>query len=406
MNNVLSLSGLNKSQDIKALKTELFSQIPSGLTIKNSEDIRSWIEKLSNNGPIKPLNKREDKNLIQLTSRRTYKISELNNLPKAEWLVKDILLDGGIATIYGESGSTKSFLAIDLAMNLAIGSEWFGLDVNRKIPVIYTALEGFGGVVKRIKGWCKRNEITPDNVFVDNDALLLGELGSVQGFINSYKAKNFDRGLVIIDTLNMAIPDIEENSAASMSGVISKAKLIAEKLNSTVLIIHHSGKDESKGMRGSSSLKASMDTIIYVKQGSNGSCHWTLEKSKDSECGIGFNYQLKEIVLEIDGEVQKTCTIDALGKMEEGKKKGKLSTNQIRVFNLIKARLMPLNSKQASMDLVIDQCCNLWTEHDKSKRTYDMKNIVASLINKGLLGSGSKDDLHEQIWITDKGMKE
>ena len=67
---------------------------------------------------------------------------------------------------------------------------------------------------------------------------------------------------------------------------------------------------------------------------------------------------------------------------------------------------MPLNSKQASMDLFIDQCCNLWTEHDKSKRNYDMKNIVASLINKGLLGSGSKDDLHEQIWITDKGMKE
>ena len=231
MNNLLSLSGLNKTQDIKALKIESFSKIPSGLTLGNSEDIRSWIQRLSNNGLI---NKREDKSLIQLNSRRTYKISELNNLPKAEWLVKDILLDGGIATVYGESGSTKSFLAIDLAMNLAIGSEWFGLDVNREIPVIYTALEGFSGVVKRINGWCKRNEITPDNIFVDHDALLLGDLGSVQGFINSYKAKNFDRGLVIIDTLNMAIPDIEENSAASMSGVISKAKLIAEKLNSTI----------------------------------------------------------------------------------------------------------------------------------------------------------------------------
>ena len=72
MNNVLSLSGLNKTQDVKALKTESFSKISAELTLGNSEDIRSWIERLSNNGLIKPLNKKEDKSLIQLTSRRTY----------------------------------------------------------------------------------------------------------------------------------------------------------------------------------------------------------------------------------------------------------------------------------------------------------------------------------------------
>jgi hypothetical protein len=378
MNNNLSLSSSSNSQDISALKIESFSTIT---------------------------NKKEDKDLIQPITRRTYRIDELNNLPKAEWLIKDILLDGGIATIYGESGSTKSFLAIDLAMNLAIGSEWFGLDVIREVPVIYTALEGFGGVVKRIKGWCTRNEITPNNIFVDHDALLLGELGSVQSFINFYKSKEFNKGLVIIDTLNMAIPDIEENSAASMGGVISKAKLIAEKLDSTILIIHHTGKDETKGMRGSSSLKASMDTIIFVKKDSGGSCQWSLEKSKDSECGIGFNYQLKDIELEIDGDVEKTCTIDALGQVKEGNKKAKLTTKQIRVFNLIKDRLMPLTSKHDSINVVIEQCCNLWNEHPTGKRTHDMKDVITSLINKGLLGSGSKDGFHEQIWITDKGMK-
>lgn len=378
MNNNLSLPSSSNSQDISALKIESFNTIT---------------------------NRKEDKDLIQPITRRTYKIDELNNLPKAEWLIKNILLDGGIATIYGESGSTKSFLAIDLAMNLAIGSEWFGLDVNREVPVIYTALEGFGGVVKRIKGWCKRNEITPDNIFIDHDALLLGELGSVQSFINFYKSKEFSKGLVIIDTLNMAIPDIEENSAASMGGVISKAKLIAEKLDSSILIIHHTGKDETRGMRGSSSLKASMDTIIFVKKDSNGGCQWSLEKSKDSECGIGFNYQLKPIDLEIDGETETTCTIDTLEQIEDGNKKVKLSTKQIRVFKLIKDRLMPLTSKHDSINIVIEQCCNLWNEHPTSKRTHDMKDVITSLINKGLLGSGSKDGLHERIWITDKGMK-
>ena len=336
--------------------------------------------------------------------RRSYTIDELEHLPKLNWLIKDILVDGGIATIYGESGSTKSFLAIDLAMHLAIGSEWFGLEVNRKIPVVYTALEGFRGVAKRIKGWCKKNNLSPSNIFIDHDSLLLGEQGSVENFIKYYKANQFNSGIVIIDTLNMACPNIEENSAADMSGVITKARLIAEKLNSTVLIIHHSGKDESRGMRGSSSLKASMDTIIYVKQDSNGNCEWSLEKSKDSECGIRYGYRLETIELDINGEVETTCTLEKLGEMLEKRKEVKLAPKQIRVLNLLKDKLLP--SGHDDMDTVIRQCCNLWTEHPSAKRTYDMRIAIGNLVNKGLVATGSICNLSNQVWITDKGMNE
>ncbi len=338
--------------------------------------------------------------------RRSYKIDELENLPKLNWLIKDILVDGGIATIYGESGSTKSFLAIDLAMHLATGSKWFGLEVNRSIPIIYTALEGFRGVVKRIKGWCKKNNLSPSNIFIDHDSLLLGEQGSVESFINYYKASNFNRGMIIIDTFNMACPNIEENSAKEMSGVITKAKLIAEKLNSTVLIIHHSGKDESRGMRGSSSLKASMDTIIYVKQDSNGNCEWSLEKSKDSECGIRYGYRLENLELDMDGEVETTCTLEKLGEMLEKKKKFRLSDKQTRVLNLLKDRLLPLPSGHDDIDIVIEQCCNLWTEFPSAKRTHDMREIISNLVNKGLVATGSSGNFSDQIWITDIGMKE
>ncbi len=396
MYDTLDLSTLSKSQLNNLSKLEPLINLGPGVTFRNFKDYKLSLV-------IDPEDHIE--NPINSISRKSYKINELHNLPKTDWLIKDVLLDGGIATIYGESGSTKSFLAIDLAMNLAIGSDWFGLKVARETPVIYLALEGFSGLVKRIKGWCKNNGITPSNVYIDHDSLHLADLKSVQNFINCYKQKNFNKGLVIIDTLNMAIPDIEENSAASMSGVISKVKLIAEKLNSTILIIHHTGKDETRGMRGSSSLKASMDTILFVKKHGNKDCEWLLEKSKDSECGIGFNYQLKEINLEIDNEIEKTCTIDVLGERSVSINKPTLSAKQIRVLNLIKDRLMPTHSKQAKMDTVIEQCCALWNEHPQAKRTHDMRRIIENLINKKLLGCGSKDGLHEQIWITDKGIK-
>ena len=344
--------------------------------------------------------------ISKMQTRRSYRIHELDNLPKINWLIKDILVDGGIATIYGESGSTKSFLAIDLALHLASGSEWFGLPVSREIPVVYTALEGFTGLRKRILGWCKKNSISPSNMLITPDTLLLGENGSVESFINHYKEKEFHSGMVIIDTLNMACPNIEENSASEMSGVIRQAKLITEKLNSTVLIIHHSGKDESRGMRGSSSLKASMDTIIYVKQDSNGNCEWSLEKSKDSECGIRYGYRLETIEVEMNGEVETTCTLDKLGEILDKKKKVRLSDKQTRVLNLVKDWLLTLSSSHDDMDKVIEQCCKLWTEHPSAKRSHDMREVIGNLVIKGLVGTGLRGNLSDQVWITDKGMSE
>ena len=341
--------------------------------------------------------------ISKIETRRSYRIHELESLPKINWLIKDILVDRGIATIYGESGSTKSFLAIDLALHLASGSEWFGLPVSREIPVVYTALEGFTGLRKRILGWCKKNAILPSNMLITPDTLLLGENGSVESFINHYKEKEFHSGMVIIDTLNMACPNIEENSASEMSGVIRQAKIITEQLNSTVLIIHHSGKDESRGMRGSSSLKASMDTIIYVKQDSNGNCEWSLEKSKDSECGIRYGYRLETIEVEMNGEVETTCTLDKLGEILDKKKKIRLSDKQTRVLNLVKDWLLTLSSGHDDMDKVIEQCCKLWTEHPSGKRSHDMREVIGNLVIKGLVGAGSRGNFIDQIWITDKG---
>ena len=148
-----------------------------------------------------------------------------------------------------------------------------------------------------------------------------------------------------------------------------------------------------------------MDTIIHVKKDSNGGCEWSLEKSKDSECGIRYGYKLEDIQIDVDGEVERTCTIEKLGEISEKRKKVSLSDNQKRVMNLLKGRLMPLTSGHESMDIVVEQCCNLWTEHQKDKRTHDMRKIISSLINKGLVGTGSRGNFTDQIWITDKGMK-
>ncbi len=336
--------------------------------------------------------------------RRSYKIKDLKNLPKVNWLVDGVLVNKGIASIYGASGYSKSFLAIDLAMNLALGNSWFAIPVTNTVPVIYVALEGFSGVAKRLQGWDKYNRgCTPDNLEVTKDELLLAENKSVDEFINFYKDRDFINGMIVIDTLNNACPNIDENHAGAMSGVIYNLKRIQQELDSTVLIIHHSGKNIENGMRGSSSLKASMDSVIHVTQSNNGLCSWVLEKSKDSESGIGYSYRLEEIQMEDD---ETTCVIKIIGSHKACEKKVSLGSNQERIFVLLKNEILSKFSKDGDMETTIKNIATQWTEQPTDKRTNLIRAIIGKLVVKGLVDTGIKEGIRDRIWITESGMKQ
>jgi len=347
----------------------------------------------------------EDTPITEISSgRRSYKIKELKSLPKVDWLVDGVLVNKGIASIYGASGSSKSFLAIDLCMNLALGNSWFDIPVTSAAHVVYVALEGFSGVAKRIQGWDKNNKgWTPNNLEVTKDELLLADNKSVNEFIGFYKGKKFKDGIVVIDTLNNACPNIDENHAGAMSGVIYNLKKIQQELDCTVLIVHHSGKNEENGMRGSSSLKASMDTVMHVTQSRDGLCSWVLEKSKDSECGVGYSYRLDEVAME-DNET--TCVIRIVGKHEATEKKVSLGTNQKRVFELLKDRILPNLSQDEDMEITISHMATQWTEQPKDKRTNLIRTNIGKLVTKGLVDTGLRDSGRDKVWITDKGMKQ
>jgi len=336
-----------------------------------------------------------------ISGYRSYKLKDLKNLPKVDWLVEGVLANKGITSIYGASGSSKSFLAIDLCMNLALGNTWFDIPVTQA-PVVYVALEGFSGVAKRLQGWSDHNKWYPNNLEITREELLLAENKSVDRLINFYKGREFSGGIVIIDTLNNACPNIDENHAGAMGGVIYNLKRIQKELDCTVLIIHHSGKNEENGMRGSSSLKASMDSVLHVTQSKAGLCHWVLEKSKDSECGVGYSYRLEEI--EINDET--TCVIRKVGGHETTFKKQSLGTNQVRVFELLKERIKATFSQDEDIEITIRDVAAKWTEQPSNKRTHLIRSNISKLVEYGLVETGLREQNQDRIWITEKGMSQ
>ena len=69
----------------------------------------------------------------------------------------------------------------------------------------------------------------------------------------------------LIDTLAQVTPGANENSGEHMNAIIKRCQRIMSELNCLVIIVHHSGKDASRGSRGWSGMRAALDTEINIQ---------------------------------------------------------------------------------------------------------------------------------------------
>ena len=224
------------------------------------------------------------------------------NAPQQADAIKGVIPSSGIVVIYGPSGSGKSFLALYMAYILGHGLIFFGFKGQSKF-VVYINLEGSMRTRLDALQTDKKRDI-PDNVrFVTEPFHILEDVESL--------AADIPEGAVIfIDTLNAASPGLDENSSRDMGLILEAAKKLQQITKGLVVIVHHSGKDASKGLRGHSSLYAAMDAVIEV--GRNGdSRYWRLAKSKEGRDGIRRGFRLKSVGLgyDEDGEPITSCVV-------------------------------------------------------------------------------------------------
>lgn len=232
------------------------------------------------------------------------------NLRPIPWRVKGVMPETGIAAIYGPSGSGKSFLAMDLALRVAKGDAWFQSRVT-PCPVVYVALEGEGGLSNRLSAYRRQHgEIVGEVFFLAGEPCSLLQPNDVRDLARSIQATGLHGGVVVIDTLNRAAPGMDENSSADMGRVIAATKQLQSRIGGLIILVHHTGKDASKGMRGHSSLHAALDAAIEVARNGD-QREWKVAKAKDGEDGLSHSFRLDvvELGFDEDGDSITSCVI-------------------------------------------------------------------------------------------------
>jgi phage/plasmid primase-like uncharacterized protein len=242
---------------------------------------------------------------------------DLAALPPLRWRVRDVLPESGLAAVFGPSGSGKSFLVIDLALSVARGLAWFGHRV-KGCPVCYAALEGEAGIAGRVAAYTERHGETGNRVRYLVQRFNLLSPNDVADLASAIHDAGGAGGVVILDTLNRAAPGSDENDSKDMGAIITAAKLLQTEVGGLVVLVHHVGKDKSRGMRGHSSLHAALDAAIEVDR-DDGRREWKLHKAKDGEDGQAHPFRLDvvDVGTDDDGEPLTSCVVAPAADMGE-----------------------------------------------------------------------------------------
>lgn len=202
----------------------------------------------------------------------------MESRPPPEYLIEGVLVRDSLAVLYGPSGSGKTFVAMDWQLSVATGSWWQGREVKQG-PVLFVAAEGSGGLGTRITAWKEANKFYgAAGLFILPEPVNL--LDRVETAVVAEAAKRVGAVLVVIDTVARSMPGGDENSARDIGMVVENADVVRRASGATVLLVHHTGKDLSAGMRGHSALRGALATAVECK-GGEGRLVLTCDKQKD-----------------------------------------------------------------------------------------------------------------------------
>lgn len=329
-----------------------------------------------------------------------------------EWRIQDILPHSGLVVILGEPGTGKSFLASSLALHIAEGRSWAGKAVEAG-SVVYVTPEGVRGFRKRLVAYRETFQPKSDIPFhLITDAADLGHApGDALILVDRILEQIGKVAVVIVDTLARSMGGADESSTADMSVLVDNCGRIASELGCVVVLVHHVGKDPARGARGSSVLKASADTELFV-EGTDGTRTATITKQKDGEVGLIMKFDLEKVEIASGPKTTSSCVVKIVDEWSHGTRTkaakvtgpAKLAFDALQLAIVEAGEQPPITSRQNRTTMAVRS--ELWRRYCETSQiseadTPDAKRKAFKRAADRLQVLGKIGVWNEWVWIND-----
>lgn len=230
--------------------------------------------------------------------RPSYLLSyeEMEAMPDDDWLVEGVVPAQAATLMFGKSNTFKSFLAIDLALSVAVGRAWHGRAVKGPAKVIYAATEGAKGVGRqRVRGWYEHYEIDRarrDNFFLRIEPPLMDVSGHVDKLLAEIKLVGGAK-LVVLDIFGGTTSGSDTEDTTARAWVAGAQRLIRDGGASVLVVAHTSWSDPSRS-RGHTHFWGSYDTRLQVEgDKAKRTSMLSVERHKDSDSTGKWSFDLE-----------------------------------------------------------------------------------------------------------------
>jgi hypothetical protein len=302
-----------------------------------------------------------------------------------------------------------------------------------KGPVVYCTGEGINGFRRRLIAMRQHYEVEGQKIpffHIERVPDLGSEATDVNDLIADINRHLNERGLppprvVALDTLARCMVGGDENSARDMSRFIGRCDQIERAFGCLVAVVHHTGKDESRGARGSNALLGALD------------CEWTVERNgdvrsarvsrmKDGQDDVGWQFALKIVTAEPQTSVNDdygcaltTCVVEVVSDAGEAqttarrKKKPAIKGLKGDLLNIIRdvipeageteglPREVPPN-KPAIRRAVLKNIClkKAWLTEPHTNREQNSGRAKLAAYLSRLRAEGVLNFDREWVWLT------
>jgi len=242
-----------------------------------------------------------------------------SQLSLQEYYIDGIIPKGGVAIVYGDSGAGKSFFVTDMCAHVCTNTKYLGRDVEQT-KILYICAEGAVGYRGRIKALLtKFPHMNAVDFCIIADSPDFSTTKDLKLLKKRIKASLQHYGIIVIDSMAQVSAEVDENSSVVRKVVKIIASLATD--GKTVIIIDHTGKEASKGIRGHSSKRAAADVTISLQtSGKKGSDlkMATLVKAKEDEDNTPIcTFKLKKVIIghKKNGKIKESCVIELMNPM-------------------------------------------------------------------------------------------